>query len=443
MKLRDRIFIYLYGIGGVYSLLPPRNIRTIHFTHGVSLAYALFFTILVGIEYVNYGFSCFFFGGLLVICLLSLNFAFFIRHFSIRHYRCPLYAIVTLAALICAFLSQNQIYVFLVAAPLPVVLISEKSVKRQIVWLSLFPIIMALLFFVDHFLSLSIITNSLYLMVAGSAFAFSGLTAVFYRFSISRTFWGTLASYTRNEILDIQLELAETIQRMLIPDKSIILDSYEVAFHYQPAYGIGGDYLDIIEMSDSHVGLVMCDVAGKGIPAALMMTSVRTLTRALIARGIENPIEIISILNDSFRSDFGDEFYVTFAFIHYNTIGKSIEFYNAGHTPFIYYSCIEKRIKEIELDGYPIGIFDTVYQDAKITQQLFSGDIVVLFSDGLTDFINSNDHTASRTQLFIEIQRRAHLTAEQIKNEIIEMFITDKVSNTVDDDISLMIFKVH
>jgi len=273
-------------------------------------------------------------------------------------------------------------------------------------------------------------------------YVLSATASVLYRFSIGRTFWGNLSKYRRTDIIDIQMELAQVIQRTLIPEKSKTGDKYQAAFYYHPAYGIGGDYFDIFEMSDGRVGVVMCDVAGKGIPAALMMASVRTLTRALVSQGINDPLEIIRILNDTFRLDFGDEFYVTLAFLCFDSKTGMIDFYNAGHTPFIYYSRVEKRIMEIELDGYPIGVFDQLYHTGKITEKMYSGDIVVLFSDGLTDFIDSGNHASARSRLFLEIQKNADLDAQTITDRIIDFFIKDKKSNIVDDDISLVIFKV-
>ncbi len=443
VKFRDRLFLKLYGIRGMNTLLPPRNIRTIYYTHMMSILYIFLLVVLAIIEFhINYT-TLFFFLLSLMFLLVIFNSILFTRHYSVRFYRCPLYAIAAISSVICAVLSKNAVAIAVISAPLPVILISEKSVLRQIIWLAAVPIVWSSLLYI-HLCGKYSVFNTDYndIVIITVFYVLSATASVLYRFSIGRTFWGNLSKYRRTDIIDIQMELAQVIQRTLIPEKSKTGDKYQAAFYYHPAYGIGGDYFDIFEMSDGRVGVVMCDVAGKGIPAALMMASVRTLTRALVSQGINDPLEIIRILNDTFRLDFGDEFYVTLAFLCFDSKTGMIDFYNAGHTPFIYYSRVEKRIMEIELDGYPIGVFDQLYHTGKITEKMYSGDIVVLFSDGLTDFIDSGNHASARSRLFLEIQKNADLDAQTITDRIIDFFIKDKKSNIVDDDISLVIFKV-
>jgi hypothetical protein len=240
----------------------------------------------------------------------------------------------------------------------------------------------------------------------------------------------------------VQLEMAEKIQRSLIPSVDIISIGYDIAFYYQAAYGVGGDYMDCFTLDKDRIGLVMSDVAGKGIPAALMMVSLRTILRSIIAEGVNDPQEMIQLLNSMMRSDYGEDFYVTFAFILYNRQDNTIRFYNAGHSPFIYFSENEHTIKEVEIEAVPIGLFEHHEQNGFVTTKMFPGDIVLLFSDGLTDRINVKDNYKARNMIFSTIVENSSKSAVELKHIIYEKFVKDMGKEGVKDDISLIILKV-
>lgn len=246
-----------------------------------------------------------------------------------------------------------------------------------------------------------------------------------------------------NEVFaGIQLDLAEKIQRSFIPVQDLVLEECDIAFFYKAAFSVGGDYLDYFIVDDDRIGLVVSDVAGKGVPAALMMVSVRTIIKSMISEGMDDPEKMIRILNSMICSDYGGDFFVTFAFIVFNRKNNTIRFYNAGHSPFIYYSQIENRIKEEELRAYPIGLFENRNESNYIYTQLFKGDIVLLFSDGLTDTIHARNNQKARSLLFAEIIKNSDKSAAEIKDILVKKFVENKSEESVRDDISLIILKV-
>jgi|GEM_PF-2684422 len=245
-----------------------------------------------------------------------------------------------------------------------------------------------------------------------------------------------------NRRFSYQVELARQVQMQIIPSHDVVTADYEVAFYYEPAYRIGGDYIDYFDINEDISAFVLCDVVGKGIPAALLMMSLRTLIFSLIKAGKNDPHDIIESANTMFHDDYEDDFYVTLSFILYEKKNKIVRFFNAGHSPFIYFSRVENRIKEIELEGVPIGLFKNNPNEVSVNLQMYTDDVIILFSDGLTDRINLRDLHNARTKLFSMVQENAGKKVGEMKDLIVHCCRENDATCDYKDDISFIIIKI-
>lgn len=331
---------------------------------------------------------------------------------------------------------------------LPVLVFSLRPLLQSMIWVGIFLFVLVISLFLDYH-GVYVYHISSFVEVRSMLLVFTGVAILNFLTSILKDYCLFEVSTQKNEVQNVlhksQIDLAVKIQHSLIPDNDVNEKEYEISFYYKAAYLVGGDYIDYFTISDDRIGVVMCDVVGKGVPAALLMVSVRTVIKNLIESGITDPAKIMELLNSMFRSDYGEDFFVTFAFLLYDKSERVMRFYNAGHSPFIYFSHVENRMREIEVEGYPIGMFDDLGRGEYISVKLFPGDIVVLFSDGLTDLVDSRNFRSARNRIFSEIQRNSAMSAPDLKNILINRFINSERGereNCIKDDISLVIFKV-
>ena len=208
--------------------------------------------------------------------------------------------------------------------------------------------------------------------------------------------------------LQTEMEEARKIQENLIPDTLPDIPGYEVAGHYEPRGPVGGDYFDCIELPTGGWGLAIADVSGKGMQAALLMATLRAglLSELSSARGRENgdavdmKIELIDMamtLNSLLYVSGTEEKYATFFYSHLNPETDTLTTLNGGHNPPL----IVKNDGTIvwlgeDVGGLPLGMFPNdmvpliANYEAEQTK-LESGDLVVFYTDGVTETVNIED----------------------------------------------------
>ena len=199
------------------------------------------------------------------------------------------------------------------------------------------------------------------------------------------------AVQTRTSQLEQQekeLETAREIQARLIPTRIPQLPNLEIVGSYQPARGVGGDYFDVIQFSETRVAVCVADVVGKGIAAALLMANVQAVVKAFAAENVA-PSEICAQLNRVLCSNLAPGKFVTFFYCVIDTITRTLTYSNAGHCfPLLHRSTGNTGV--LGDGGIVLGIFpDSKYWD--VTVQFDPGDKVLLFTDGITEATNTRD----------------------------------------------------
>lgn len=207
------------------------------------------------------------------------------------------------------------------------------------------------------------------------------------------------ASETKKALADIerQLDIARTIQQSFIPHHFNPMPSvknFEIFGKMLPAKHVGGDFFDFFPIDDRHLGFVIADVSGKGVPAALFMAVTRTIIRT-IAMKTESPLETINETNKLLNYENETSLFVTAFYGVFNTLTGELKFCNAGHNP-PYLLTDNQTLEEIgKHQGLPLGVLDEPelsnklpYSENKI--QLQKNDTLILYTDGVTEAMNTS-----------------------------------------------------
>jgi sigma-B regulation protein RsbU (phosphoserine phosphatase) len=197
-------------------------------------------------------------------------------------------------------------------------------------------------------------------------------------------------SLLERERLNRELKLAEQVQKRFLPQAVPTVPGYEFFAHYQPTYEVGGDYYDFVPLPADRMALALGDVSGKGVGAALMMAKFACDTRYCMLT--ENaPAPTANRLNNLLCAAAIEDKFITLSLCVLDAPARKLTMTSAGHTPVLIRRA-DGRVEEVgqEVSGIPLGIMeDSVYQEAEV--QLSLGDVVVIYSDGVTDARSPND----------------------------------------------------
>jgi serine phosphatase RsbU (regulator of sigma subunit)/predicted ester cyclase len=178
-----------------------------------------------------------------------------------------------------------------------------------------------------------------------------------------------------------ELKVARDIQQASLPKEVPTIEGWKISPFYRPAREVGGDFYDFHLLSEVHVGLVVGDATGKGVPAALVMSSTRSMLRAL-ARASNSPGEVLEQVNDLLVTDIPDNMFVTCFYAVLDPKSGTLSYANAGHDlPYLHHGgdCEELRAR-----GMPLGLMPSMsYEEKEI--ELDVGEGVFFYSDGLVE----------------------------------------------------------
>ncbi len=188
----------------------------------------------------------------------------------------------------------------------------------------------------------------------------------------------------KRQALEQDLQLAERIQQSFLPRRIPQLPHYTFAARYDPAYEVGGDFYDFIDLPDDRLGVVVADVSGKGVSAALFMAR---LTRDLryFALAEADPSRVLSWMNRAVVEFGQDDIFVTLIYVVLDASNRRIQVANAGHMPpVIRRRPLGETVALDEVSGLPLGVLPEADYETE-TFQLEPGDSVMLYSDGLVE----------------------------------------------------------
>lgn len=206
------------------------------------------------------------------------------------------------------------------------------------------------------------------------------------------------------ERLEREMELAGEIQKRLLPTVVPEVTGYELLGWSRPARLIGGDYYDLIALDDDSWGLVVGDVSGKGMPAALMVSTVHSALRLLLDR-LEVGPTLLERLNRHIADTSAPNKFITFFMAEVDSRHGEVRFLNAGHNPAILMDA-SGGFRELKTGGLPLGLLpDSSYRDGGFGME--SGDLLCIYSDGITEAVSAADEEFGQERL-IEVLREYH-----------------------------------
>lgn len=234
------------------------------------------------------------------------------------------------------------------------------------------------------------------------------------------------------------LRHAGQIQRRMIPNKPPSHDRISFGQVYKPCLDVGGDFFDYLDLPEGNVGVAIADVVGKGLPGALMMASVRSALRAH-AQSVFDLDDIVGRVNrhmyrDTLVSEFATLFYGVFS-----AEGKRFTYCNAGHNPPILLRGDD--ITELEEGGMVIGVVpDTKYEKGIVN--LCSGDILIFYTDGVTESVNYDDALYGFDRLCESILRNRHLEVGTMTQQL--LWDVRRFAGLADqaDDITIVVARI-
>ncbi|MFA4877294.1 MAG: SpoIIE family protein phosphatase [Methanoregula sp.] len=242
-----------------------------------------------------------------------------------------------------------------------------------------------------------------------------------------------------------ELQIAAEIQRNFLPESIPVTTGFDIAAKSIMAKEVGGDFFDIlplevIPMDKTRTGIMIADVSGKGVPAALFMALSRIVVR-VTAMWFKKPSEVISFANPIIAENSKTGMFVTLFYGIIDKNKKTLTYVNAGHNPPIVLRQKSGDIEELELTGIAVGALeDAVYEQQDIL--LSVGDVIVLYTDGITEAVNDKEEMFDVPRLMEIIRKNGHLTSQEIVNEIIGAVTSFSENQPQFDDITLMVIKV-
>jgi len=198
-----------------------------------------------------------------------------------------------------------------------------------------------------------------------------------------------IGHYLEKQRMQRSLEIAQEIQRGLLPKETPALGGFDIAGFSQPADETGGDIYDFLPLAGGRLGLLVADATGHGIGPALVIAETRAMLRALAGQTDDVRV-MLARVNDLLASDLGDGRFVTCFLGMLDAAASSLVFASAGHGPMLLYRAEQDAFTQEVATGLPLGVFDGVSFEETVTWDLRPGDFVAILTDGLFEAMNAD-----------------------------------------------------
>ena len=240
---------------------------------------------------------------------------------------------------------------------------------------------------------------------------------------------------TQQKIVQRDIQLASEMQRMLVPSKFPENKYFKVSGFYKPFRGIGGDYYDFIPISQNNYFFCICDVSGKGIPAAMLMANFQANVRLMVYQGLSLE-ELCQILNNSVYSLAQGESFVTAFIGTINTETGDCEYVNAGLNPT--YTMVNGTLAMLSDGCTVLGALPKLPKIKTGKTNLLPSALLINYTDGITEATNAEDEQFGEERLEQFIKQNYQLPTELFNLKLIQTLLAFCGNDTFDDDLSLL-----
>jgi sigma-B regulation protein RsbU (phosphoserine phosphatase) len=250
------------------------------------------------------------------------------------------------------------------------------------------------------------------------------------------------------ERLRRELALAAEVQRRLLPGKPPEHVRFQLAGFCEPARGVGGDYYDFIAVDNQRVGVAIADVAGKGMPAALLMSTVQATLRSLTAANGALPADVpklgqmVGKLNRLIFNSTSGENYVTFFYAHFDCATRYLTYVNAGHNPPLYLPAgNSSNFQQLSSGGLITGVFeDSKYEQETVEMQ--PGGLMFMYTDGLSEALSPNGEEFGEERIEEVLAGSKQLPVKEISDEVVRRVKRWCKNVPLHDDLTFVVMKV-
>lgn len=241
------------------------------------------------------------------------------------------------------------------------------------------------------------------------------------------------------ERISQELEVASRIQKTILPKNITNIYGLQIANYFEPAKEVGGDYYDYTVKDDENVSITIADVSGKGVPAAFLMALGRSILKTLERQG-QSPADNLRNLNQIIYPDITEDMFITMLHSNFNNKTKILTYSNAGHNPLIVYRAKEDKVELHSVKGVAIG-FMQGYNYKQGELKLEKGDIVLYYTDGITEAENPNKELFGFERLEKVIYDNRYNDVDTIKENILNEINIFRRDYPQVDDLTFVVIK--
>ncbi len=235
------------------------------------------------------------------------------------------------------------------------------------------------------------------------------------------------------------VELAAQVQRLFLPVGKPAIRGLEIGGMMRPAHGVSGDYYDYIPIDEHTIQLVVADVAGKGVPAALLMSATAAVMQ-LEANRDRSMLELVARLNTEICSVSDGERYVTLLLAEVDADKRIVRYVNSGHIPGLLFRAQTGAITYMNSCCPPIGMFAKEPLELR-SEALVTGDVLVFYTDGVTEAENASEEEFGVERLSAIVQRDFSLSAEELVANILAGAASFCSEVGFQDDVTILVVK--
>ena len=241
-----------------------------------------------------------------------------------------------------------------------------------------------------------------------------------------------------------ELGIAKEIQEKLLPERIPQIPGYDIHNYYRAAKEVGGDYYDFIVIDQTHLGIIVADVAGKGIPGAMVMTMARSLVRLASVRNV-SPADTFKKVNRILAKDIRRGMFVTAAYMVLNVKTRVLKIASAGHNPVVLWRASKGEHELIKPPGIALGfdkgtVFDNHVKEVEV--QLEPGDRVVTYTDGVNEAMNDDSEEFGDDRFHELIKAHGTKTSQEFVQALVAALDRHRGHADQSDDITIVTLAV-
>jgi sigma-B regulation protein RsbU (phosphoserine phosphatase) len=252
-----------------------------------------------------------------------------------------------------------------------------------------------------------------------------------------------LGHFSDEELQQLQdeLEMSQVIQRGLLPAEIPFVAGMSIAAFSRPAQIVGGDYFDFLDFKDGTHGFVMADVSGHGVSAGMFVSSLQTAFHTLVPDA-DSPLSVLERINRLYIHNIHVTTFVTIFLGKYNPQTRTMTYANAGHNSAYLYRMATNEEIWLRPTGPAIGLSERFFINCEDVQ-LEPGDILLLYTDGITEAADSQGSLWGEDRLAEIIRQNTDASSEQLIQMIMSALKEHTKGSPLADDVTLIVSKLR